>query len=118
MEVSSLHDLNREMLMKERTVVLARMEAIERDAMSIELETDGIPSSSYEREEALTRVLGSRLNDIDSALARIDSGTYGVCATCAGPIPPRRLEVHPFATLCVPCQSEADRRAKRQQRVS
>jgi DnaK suppressor protein len=114
MENSSLYDLTRDMLIKERAAVVARMEAIERDSMAVELETDGVPSTGYEREEAIGRMLVSRLGDIDNALERLNVGTYGICANCSNQIPPRRLEVYPFATLCVPCQSEADKRAKRQ----
>jgi DnaK suppressor protein len=100
----------RALLMRERDTVLARMAAIERDARAIDFDTDGVPGSDYGREQALTRVLDSRLNDIDGALARIDLGTYGSCATCGCDIPPRRLEALPFATLCVPCQGAADKR--------
>jgi RNA polymerase-binding transcription factor DksA len=105
------------MLQKEKSVVLARMEALERDALSVELDTDGVPSTGYEREQALGRLLNNRLADIENALERIESGSYGTCASCGNAIPPRRLEVHPFATLCVPCQSEADKKAKRQARA-
>jgi DnaK suppressor protein len=117
MQVRSLHDFTRDMLMKERSVLVTRMEALERDSLSVELDTDGVPSTGYEREEALGRLLNNRLADIDNALQRIDLGNYGTCASCANPIPPRRLEVHPFATQCVPCQSEADKKARRQARV-
>lgn len=109
----SLHESTREMLLKERSTVLARIHSIEQDALSVELETDGVPASGYEREHALTRMLDSRLGDIENALARLEEGTYGTCASCASQIPPRRLEVHPFATLCVSCQSIADKRLRR-----
>jgi DnaK suppressor protein len=112
-EGSSLHASTQEMLLRERAAVASRIKAIEREALSLELETDGIPSSSFESEQALTNMLEGRLADIDAALARIDGGTYGVCADCAQPIPPRRLEVQPFATLCVNCKSVADKRAAR-----
>jgi DnaK suppressor protein len=117
MQAGSLGDLTREMLLKERSVLVTRMEALERDSLSVELDTDGVPSTGYEREEALGRLLNNRLAAIDNALQRLDLGSYGTCAKCANPIPPRRLEVYPFATLCVPCQSEADKKAKRQARA-
>ena len=109
----SVPEPTREMLVRERTAVLARMESITHDALSFELESDGIPPSGHEGEQALIRMLDSRLADIDAALARIDDGTYGVCADCSTQIPPRRLEALPFATLCVSCQSVADKKLAR-----
>ncbi len=41
------------------------------------------------------------LVEIDDALARIDEGTYGVCAACGEAIPEARLAAVPYATLCV-----------------
>jgi DnaK suppressor protein len=41
---------------------------------------------------------------VDAALARLDAGTYGRCATCGKPIAPERLEALPWAALCIDCQ--------------
>lgn len=106
-------DLTREMLIRERAAVVSRIKAITQEALSFELETDGIPPSGHEGEQALIRMLDSRLNEIDEALARVDTGKYGVCADCSTEIPLRRLEALPFATLCISCQSVADKRGRR-----
>lgn len=45
------------------------------------------------------------LKKIDEAIARIDSGTYGVCESCGGPISMRRLEARPVTTLCIECKT-------------
>ena len=39
--------------------------------------------------------------DVVRALAKLDEGSYGVCDVCDDPIPEGRLEVHPWAVLCV-----------------
>jgi DnaK suppressor protein len=44
---------------------------------------------------------------VDAALARIEAGTYGTCATCGQPIPPERLEALPSAAHCIECQKKA-----------
>jgi RNA polymerase-binding protein DksA len=44
------------------------------------------------------------LSEIDSALGRIDDGSYGECTNCSREIPPERLEARPWATLCIDCQ--------------
>lgn len=42
-----------------------------------------------------------QLDDIDAALARIDSGTYGTCERCGNPIGAARLEAMPAARFCI-----------------
>lgn len=43
--------------------------------------------------------------EVARALSKLDEGTYGVCDACEAPIPEGRLEIHPWAVLCVPCAS-------------
>ena len=43
--------------------------------------------------------------EIDRALAKLDDGGYGVCEACGCPIAEERLEVLPWATLCVSCKA-------------
>ncbi|MBM4124750.1 MAG: hypothetical protein FJ246_07345 [Nitrospira sp.] len=45
---------------------------------------------------------------IDEALARLDDGSYGLCAECSVEISEKRLAVVPFAKLCVACQSQQE----------
>lgn len=110
---SSPYVATRDMLLRERRAILSRIENLEHDTDSLELDTDGVPPTGFERGQALTAMLDSRLADIDNALSRLDLGTYGVCAGCSEQIPPRRLQALPFATLCVRCQSEADKKVRR-----
>src|SRR5690242_3329558 len=51
---------------------------------------------------------GQVLADIDSALQRIDDGTYGTCVNCSQEIPIQRLEAHPTASLCIDCKRRAE----------
>ncbi len=109
-------DLNstiEERLLRERKAVIARMQSMAEGALDLEIDIDGVPPSSYNRDEALNVMLSNRLDDIDGALERIVAGRYGTCSSCSSDIPPRRLEALPFATLCVSCQSVADKRIKR-----
>ena len=41
------------------------------------------------------------IRQIEEALRRIEDGTYGLCLTCGKPIHRRRLEVEPWAQLCI-----------------
>lgn len=47
-----------------------------------------------------------QLGEIERALVKLDEGTYGVCDSCGAVIPQGRLDIHPWAVLCVPCASE------------
>jgi DnaK suppressor protein len=49
--------------------------------------------------------LKETLGQIDAALARIEAGTYGACASCGTAIPEERLELRPFSATCVACSS-------------
>lgn len=40
---------------------------------------------------------------IDRALMRIESGTYGICTACGKAISVNRLHAMPFAELCIEC---------------
>ncbi len=63
--------------------------------------------------EALGAQETRRLNLVESALARISSGHYGVCMKCGSRIPVARLEAIPYALLCIGCQSSEERRERR-----
>ena len=43
------------------------------------------------------------LAEVDSALARVEAGTYGRCEICAAAINPKRLEARPAARACITC---------------
>jgi DnaK suppressor protein len=64
-------------------------------------------SLSVERDRLLSLQALSRrrLDDIDAAVRRLETGAYGACRTCRRPIPVARLEAVPEATQCVGCAS-------------
>jgi RNA polymerase-binding protein DksA len=63
--------------------------------------------------DAVARVLVDDMQQVERALERLAAGTYGLCDDCGQPIPPKRLEARPTATLCVSCQSQRELRANR-----
>jgi RNA polymerase-binding protein DksA len=62
---------------------------------------------AFERSQvsALAQQAREHLLEVDAALARLDSGTYGTCERCGEQIAPERLEARPTARLCVQCAS-------------
>src|SRR5207247_10646491 len=61
--------------------------------------------ATSERDKVLSFVEGliKRLHDVQSALGRVDRGSYGQCERCGKDIAPERLEAVPTARLCISC---------------
>jgi RNA polymerase-binding protein DksA len=52
------------------------------------------------------------LNEIETALDRVDAGEYGECEHCGEDIGVARLRALPTATLCIDCAKEFERKSK------
>ena len=50
------------------------------------------------------------LEQSESALERIEAGTYGICEACGRLIPTERLQVVPEAAYCIECQQVSNER--------
>lgn len=64
-------------------------------------------------EDLLVRLEGRErheLDEIQSAQARLETGTFGVCEGCADSIPLSRLRAVPWARHCLRCQAGEERR--------
>ena len=74
--------------------------------------SDEIDSASSESGLAFVGRLREReqrlLVKIESALARLEAGTFGICQSCGDGIGARRLEARPMATLCIDCKAEQE----------
>ena len=51
-----------------------------------------------------------RLQQIENALDRINQDKYGRCIKCGKEIPEERLEVLPYALMCIQCASAEERK--------
>jgi RNA polymerase-binding transcription factor DksA len=56
------------------------------------------------RARALRERAQRELEQVNTALARLENGTYGLCAACSQPIDPERLEALPWALYDLDCQ--------------
>ncbi len=65
-------------------------------------------AATAERTEVIGLIdsLKGMLENVDTALGRIEDGTYGTCAQCGKEIGAGRLEVRPESTLCVDCKNK------------
>jgi len=71
-----------------------------------------VGSTSLERDAEMSLVANHRdlLLQVEKALDRIQSGTYGNCENCDQPIGKMRLMAFPRATLCMTCKQREERR--------
>jgi len=51
---------------------------------------------------------GETLTMVESALERVEEGSYGVCLVCECKIPKTRLKAIPYTPHCVKCASELE----------
>jgi DnaK suppressor protein len=70
----------------------------------------GAKTFQREHELALTQNARDLVELSESALARIEAGTFGRCESCGQPIGKARLQAFPRATLCVTCKQREERR--------
>lgn len=56
---------------------------------------------SFEENTAILKELEIRYNNIKKALARMDTGTYGICEVGNKPIKKERLYANPAASTCI-----------------
>jgi RNA polymerase-binding protein DksA len=116
-------DRFREALLEERRLVAAAIENLHEETPGSLTDDSGeetaydnhlgdTATDTYDRELGYTLEENSEhvLSDIDAALKRIDEGTYGTCTNCGKQIAEERLEARPWATLCIDCQRERERR--------
>ena len=72
---------------------------------SMPLHMADIGSDNFEQEFTLSllQTEGDTLSMIESALERIEAGTYGACEECESQIPKTRLNAIPHTPFCVKC---------------
>jgi RNA polymerase-binding transcription factor DksA len=64
---------------------------------------------AFERAQlsALLDQARTRLAELDQALERLSTGSYGICQRCGQPIAPARLAARPAARTCIACASRS-----------
>jgi DnaK suppressor protein len=70
----------------------------------------GTRASQQEQQLTVVSSIAARRAQVQSALQRLDEGSYGLCDTCGGSIPVERLEACPSVTECVSCKRAHERR--------
>ena len=66
----------------------------------------------WEKRWALEGRLANTLAEVEHALKKYESGTYGICDLCGRTIEPGRLEALPQANLCIECKAHQAKDAR------
>ena len=71
-----------------------------------------VATDTYDREFSLGLASNERqsLYELDDAIKKIEEGTFGICEECKSLISKTRLNVVPFARLCLRCQEKKEKR--------
>lgn len=116
----------RQALLAERVKVAGEIKSIARETSKSPREASGdlsaytvhmadMAADAYEREVSINIVSSEQevLYQIDDALKRMEEGAYGTCQQCNKPITMSRLKAVPYASLCIKCQRDKERKNKR-----
>jgi DnaK suppressor protein len=116
-DASDEHRVAESRLNTDRAATMARLAELEREFRAIVASaSDGAAGGddehdpegatvAFERQHvaALLSQARAHLAAIDTALRKVDSGTYEICDICGGPIGEERLAARPASLVCVRC---------------
>ena len=98
---------------KEQILAELRAQAVSSKDNSRKDVGDEVDSSVDEQERELSLLLRDRdrdrLESIEEAIQRMQTGDYGYCEECGDSIPKKRLMAMPLARMCVNCQQDQER---------
>jgi DnaK suppressor protein len=82
------------------------------DSSSMPIHMAELGSDNFEQEFTLGLMEAEEgtLGHIDSALERIELGTYGRCVDCDGTITKARLNAIPYTPVCIKCAERQENR--------
>jgi DnaK suppressor protein len=115
--------MNKTFLKKVKDLLLEqKRELLKQAVKTVEVDTEGDETDEIQGNILieLTNQLNSRnsekLQQIDSALSRIEDKSYGLCQDCEEPIPEKRLLSNPHFQTCVTCAEEREAEEKQRKR--
>ncbi len=80
------------------------------DLSNVPIHMADVGTDNYERDLMIELIENGEegLRNIDTALEKMDDGSYGVCEICSKKINKERLKAVPYAKLCIDCQREEE----------
>ena len=80
------------------------------DLSNVPIHMADVGTDNYERELMIELIQNGEesLRNIDTALEKIEEGTFGICESCEKKINKERLKAVPYASLCIDCKREEE----------
>ena len=80
------------------------------DLSNVPIHMADVGTDNYERELMIELIENGEesLRNIDTALEKIEEGTFGICESCEKKINKERLKALPYASLCIDCKREEE----------
>jgi RNA polymerase-binding transcription factor DksA len=99
-------------LIRRRNQIVMTIQHLANEQKQVEQNTDWLDRAAYEnRSDLLDRLknwYATEIDQIDKAIARIETNRYGVCGGCHQAIAEALLETAPESELCGACQELRD----------
>ena len=78
--------------------------------LSTHMADDATDVFEQEKEWTLRQTMADELELVETALGKLEDGTYGTCERCGKEISTDRLDALPHASYCIACQTYMDKR--------
>ncbi|MFO0793825.1 MAG: TraR/DksA C4-type zinc finger protein [Candidatus Brocadiaceae bacterium] len=80
------------------------------DLSNVPIHMADVGTDNYERELMIELIQSGEasVRNIDSALEKMEEGSFGICEVCNKKIGKERLKAVPYAKLCIDCQREEE----------
>jgi RNA polymerase-binding transcription factor len=103
--------LRRELIQKKEELTVRLERITENLRRGYEADSKEMAKQLEDREvvDALGNEARRELRKISAALARMDSGDFGLCIECGKAIDRGRLEAYPYALECIDCATTVER---------
>jgi RNA polymerase-binding transcription factor DksA len=104
-----------ELLIAANRLTADAQEATERELSSAEQHPAELASETIglEIDHSVLLHADMELEELEAAVLRVDSGSYGQCEACGKPISEARLEAIPTARFCIEDQAKQGRNGRR-----
>jgi DnaK suppressor protein len=105
------HEKLEQLLSQEGTILRNRRQVLREGQPAETSGATDVEEHSLDGEEqgvglSVLALTSQTVQEIETALQRLDAGDLGTCSDCRSRIPPARLRALPFAALCLACQAE------------
>jgi DnaK suppressor protein len=98
---------------EQRNQLLMNVVGVDENLVVRPEDKDEVDQANADIEQSMRMALKNRetftLKKINSAIKRIEEGSYGLCESCEEAIELRRLQARPTTTLCIACKEEEEK---------